>query len=65
MAEQTLLLTPEAGADRLSIGRSQMYELIRRGEVRSVKIGRLRRIPAAALADYVASLQVGPGDAAA
>ncbi|MEJ7772526.1 MAG: excisionase family DNA-binding protein [Geodermatophilaceae bacterium] len=65
MPEHTLLLTPEAGADRLSIGRSQMYELIRRGEVRSVKIGRLRRIPAAALADYVAALLGGQGDEAA
>ena len=58
MGEQ-LLLTPETAADRLSIGRSQMYELMRRGEVQSVKIGRLRRIPATSLTDYIAALQNG------
>ncbi len=51
-----LLLTPEASADRLGIGRSQMFELLRTGQVASVKIGRLRRIPTTALEDYVAAL---------
>lgn len=52
-----LLLTPEAAADRLAIGRSQMYELLRSGAVGSVKIGRLRRIPAVALEEYVSALR--------
>lgn len=57
MAPTQLLLTPENAAERLAIGRSQMYELLRTGAVASVKIGRLRRIPAAALEEYVTALR--------
>ncbi len=59
-AEQTavirLLLTPEEAADRLALSRTTIYELIRTGELRSVKIGRARRIPVAALGEYVTGL---------
>lgn len=51
-----LLLTPEEAADRLALSRTTIYELIRTGELRSVKIGRARRIPVAALGEYVAGL---------
>ncbi len=57
MKTEPLLLTPEAAAERLTIGRSQMYELLKTGAVASVKIGRLRRIPVAALEEYVSSLR--------
>jgi excisionase family DNA binding protein len=40
-----LLLTVEEAADALHIGRSKVFDLIRCGELDSVKIGRLRRIP--------------------
>lgn len=39
-----LLITVEEAARRLSIGRSHMYEQLQRGHLRSVKIGRSRRI---------------------
>lgn len=48
-----LLLTPEEAAELLSVGRSTIYDLIRLNMVRSVKIGRARRIPRAALVAYV------------
>jgi len=51
-----LLLRPEEAAEVLAIGRTAVFGLIRAGELRSVKIGKLRRIPAAALDDYVARL---------
>ena len=51
-----LLLTPEEAADRLALPRTTSYELIRTGELRSVKIGRARRIPVAALGEYVTGL---------
>ena len=51
-----LLLTPEEAADRLALSRTTIYELIRTGELRSVKIGRARRIPVAALGEYVTGL---------
>jgi excisionase family DNA binding protein len=49
-------LRPEEAAEVLAIGRTAVFGLIRAGELRSVKIGKLRRIPADALDDYVARL---------
>lgn len=54
-----LLLTPEDAATRLSLSRTMVYELIRNGELRSVKIGRARRVPVDALGEYVAWLAEG------
>ena len=54
---EKLLLRPAEAAAHLSVGRSKVYELMRLGQLRSVKIGGCRRIPRAALADLVASLQ--------
>jgi excisionase family DNA binding protein len=50
------LLTVEAAAQRLSIGRTTMYALLKDGQINSVRIGRLRRIPAQALTEYTARL---------
>ncbi len=47
-----LLLSIDEAARRLSCGRSYLYELIRRGEIVSVKLGRSRRVPVQALQDY-------------
>jgi excisionase family DNA binding protein len=52
-----LLVRPEDAAIALGIGRTKVYQLMRSGALRSVKIGGLRRIPATALADFVAKLQ--------
>ncbi len=41
----------------LSLSRTVIYELIRSGRLRSVKEGRARRIPAAAIRDYIALLE--------
>lgn len=57
MQETTLLLTPEQAAERLGIGRSKVYELIGTGELESVKIGRLRRVPVDALTTFVEHLR--------
>lgn len=51
-----LLYTVEDAARRYDIGRTQMYALIGSGEVASVRIGRLRRVPAQALEEYVRRL---------
>ncbi|HUZ85531.1 MAG TPA: helix-turn-helix domain-containing protein [Candidatus Baltobacterales bacterium] len=40
----SLLVTIDEAARRLSIGRSHIYEQIQRGTLRSVRIGRSRRI---------------------
>jgi excisionase family DNA binding protein len=50
---------------RLGVGRTTMYALLASGEIPSVAIGRLRRIPAEALNDYVAAhAQATPSTAA-
>ncbi|MGC0317531.1 helix-turn-helix domain-containing protein [Kitasatospora acidiphila] len=46
-------LTVEEAARRLSIGRTTMYALIRDGEIPTVPIGRLRRVPAEVLPEYM------------
>ena len=51
-----LLLTAEEVAEVLHVGRTRVYELLATGEIVSVKIGHLRRIPVAAVRDYAARL---------
>lgn len=58
----TLMLTVEEAAQELRIGRTRMFALIGSGDLGSVKIGRSRRVPRAALDAYIAKLageQVG------
>ena len=57
LTEPRLLLTPEQAAETLGLGSSSVYELMRARQIRSVKIGRSRRIPYAGLLDFVASLE--------
>lgn len=52
-----LLLTPEEAAQALRVGRSKVYDLMRSGQLRSVKIGGSRRVSAQALVEYVAALE--------
>lgn len=50
--ERVLLSIPEV-ALRLGLGRSLVYTLVMKGEIDSIKIGRARRIPIAALERFV------------
>jgi excisionase family DNA binding protein len=52
----SLMLTPEEAAAELRIGRSRMYDLIRRGEVVSVRVGGSRRVIRESLQAYVDKL---------
>lgn len=52
-----VLLTPEETAKALRIGRSKVYDLIRSGALHSIKIGGSRRVPVAALAEFITSLK--------
>lgn len=51
------LLTVEEAARRLGFGRTFTFALIASGELESVTAGRLRRVPADAIGDYVAYLR--------
>lgn len=57
MPQDLLLLTPERAAERLDVSRTTVYELLKSGDLASVKIGRARRIPVAALSEYVDRLR--------
>lgn len=48
-----LLLTPEQAFKLIGVGRSHGFKLLASGEIPSLKIGRLRRIPRAALERWV------------
>jgi excisionase family DNA binding protein len=53
-----VLLTPEQAADALGIGRWKLYDLLRQGRLRSVRIGSCRRISTTALAEFVTALEI-------
>ena len=52
-APERLLYTTEEAASALSIGVTKMKDLIQSGEVRSIKIGVLRRITVNSLTEFV------------
>ena len=49
----TKLLNVKEVADRLGVSRNKVYELLYRGEIQSLAIGRTRRISPAALAEFI------------
>ncbi len=40
----------------LRLGKTQVFDELRRGRIRSVKVGRARRVPAQCLSEFVALL---------
>lgn len=60
MSEQTIIVPVmyrvEEAAEAMRLSRDKVYELIRSGQLRSVKVGRNRRIPVDAVAECVARL---------
>jgi excisionase family DNA binding protein len=52
-----MVLTVEEAAERLGIGRTTMYALVKGGDVEAIAIGRLRRIPLDALDDFIERLR--------
>jgi excisionase family DNA binding protein len=51
------LLTIDEVASLCSLGRTKIYELVRSGEIESVKVGAARRITPAAVAAFIQRLQ--------
>ncbi len=48
-----VLLTVDEAAHKLSVGRSAVYGLMNRGQLRYITVGRIRRIPVDAIAEFV------------
>jgi excisionase family DNA binding protein len=53
-----LLLTVEQAAQQLGIGRTTVFALLKAGELESIPLGRLRRIPAECITEYIDRLRV-------
>ena len=53
-----ILFTPEEVARLLGVGRARVFDLMRRNDLHSVKIGASRRISAQALSRYVDRLEL-------
>jgi excisionase family DNA binding protein len=49
-----LLFSIEKAAAALSLGRSSVYDLVLRGDIRSIKVRRMRCIPVEALHEFIA-----------
>ena len=58
----TVTLTPAEAAKRLGLGQTKFYELLDRKEIRSILVGRSRRIPLGCLAEFVERQLAYPGD---
>ena len=58
-----MFTVPEAAA-LMSLGRRTVWRMVASGEIESVKVGRSRRIPRQAVADYIASLRAAKGSPA-
>lgn len=56
MSEVLRLLTVEQFAERANLGRTTAYAKVATGEVTSVKIGRLRRIPVGEVDRFIEKL---------
>ncbi|MGP4975969.1 helix-turn-helix domain-containing protein [Brachybacterium tyrofermentans] len=52
-APERVLRVTEVAA-HLDCGRNAVYDLIHRGELRNVRVGRLIRVPESALAEFLA-----------
>ena len=58
------LVTVEEMATMLSIGRTVAWALVRKRQIKSVKIGRTRRVPLLAIDEYIRYLLDDEDDAA-
>lgn len=51
--EMKVLISVEEAAAMLSLGRTLVYQLVMRGELRSIKIGGARRVIVSSLHEYI------------
>jgi excisionase family DNA binding protein len=62
--EDRIALTVTEAAQKLGIGRAHLYRYVMSGELPSIKLGRLRRIPLVALDEFVRRHLIAGGEAA-
>ena len=59
-----LLLTVNEACQQLHLSRPTVYALINSGQLRSITVGRARRIPRQALEEFITSRLLAGGDVA-
>lgn len=52
-AQLPLILTVKEVAEVLGLGRNTVYELVRQGKIRSIRIGRQIKVPKSALVEFL------------
>ena len=52
-AQLPLILTVKEVAEVLGLGRNTVYELVRQGQIRSIRIGRQIKVPKSALVEFL------------
>ena len=55
------VLTPQQVQEMLGVGQRMAYQLLREGKIQNVRMGRLYRVPKAAVIDYLYSGKVAEG----
>ena len=50
---EKILLTPEETFQAINVGRAKGFQMLASGEIPSIKIGRLRRVPVETLQEWV------------
>lgn len=53
MEQLKMLLSPEETCDAIGVKRSTLFKMLEAGEIPSIRIGRLRRIPVEELRRYI------------
>ena len=53
LQDHPLVMTPAEAAEALGIGKNSIYALLRLGALRSIRVGKLIKIPRAALEEYL------------
>ena len=59
MGVERILYRPSEAAEAIGVSRSRVYELIASGEIPSIKVGSVRRVPVKELLEWVAQRTVG------
>ena len=55
------VLTPQQVQEMLGVGQRMAYQLLREGRIQNVRMGRLYRVPKAAVIDYLYSGKAAEG----
>ena len=62
--EHAHLYRPVVAAQRLGIGKTKIFELMKSGDLRSVKVGRARLVPERAILEFVERIEAEQSPAA-